>query len=265
MISTRKLDFDFKGKTAIVTGAASGMGKLTCERFAECGANVVLTDVNPEAVEAAAAEIRANGGSAIGLVVDVRDFEQIEAAKNKTVETFGSIDILVNCAGGASVRVNKIREPFKDFPLWALDWGIDVNLKGPLYFTRSVIGQMIEQKSGVIIYLGSIAGAEGGSGSSCDYSTAKAGLMYGTTKSIAQYGAPYGIRCNCVSPGPVLTREAMGKMSTLLNRAAEPIEIVNLITYLCSDEAAFITGSNYMIDGGRVCMPKRSYADMEKK
>ena len=124
MISTRKIDFDFGGKTAIVTGAASGMGKLTAERFAECGANVVLTDVNAEAVEAAAAEIRANGGSAIGLVVDVRDFEQIEAAKNKTVEAYGSIDILVNCAGGASCRVNKIREPFKDFPLWALDWGI---------------------------------------------------------------------------------------------------------------------------------------------
>ena len=265
MYSTRELDFDFNGKTAIITGAASGMGKLTAERLAACGAKVVLTDVNPEAVEAAAAEIRANGGEAIGLVVDVRDFAQIEAAKDKTIETYGSIDILVNCAGGASARVFGVRKPFKDYPLDILDWGLDVNLKGPIYFTRSVIGQMIEQKSGVIIYLGSIAGAEGGGGSSCDYSTAKAGLMYGTTKSIAQYGAQYGIRCNCVSPGPVLTREAMGKMSTLLGRAAEPIEIVNLILYLCSDEAAFITGSNYMIDGGRVCMPKRSYADMEKK
>ena len=83
MISTRKIDFDFKSKTAIVTGAASGMGKLTSERFAQCGANVVLTDVNAEAVEAAAAKIRANGGSAIGIACDVRDFEQIEAAKKQ--------------------------------------------------------------------------------------------------------------------------------------------------------------------------------------
>jgi 3-oxoacyl-[acyl-carrier protein] reductase len=110
---------------------------------------------------------------------------------------------------------------------------------------------MIEQKSGVIINLGSIDGVTGG-GWCLDYSAAKAGMI-GLTKSLALYGAPYGVRACCVSPGPVLTRAQMAKMKTPLGRAAEPIEVVNLILYLCSDKAAFITGSNYLIDGGRAC------------
>ncbi len=248
------MSFNFAGKTAIITGAGSGMGKLASERFAACGANVVLCDVNLEAAEAAAAAIRENGGKAIAVEVDVRFFDQIEAAKNKTLEAFGSIDILVNFAGGASCRIKQVKEQFKDYPVDVLDWGIDVNLKGPLYFTRSVIGQMIEQKSGVLIYLGSIVGAEGGGGMSCDYSVAKSGLMTGLVKSMAQYGAQHGIRSVCVSPGPVLTREAMAKMKTLIGRAAEPIEVVNLILYLASDQAASITGVNIPIDGGRSAM-----------
>ena len=245
------MSFNFAGKTAIITGAGSGMGKLASERFAACGANVVLCDVNLESAETAAAAIRANGGSAMAIEVDVRSFEQIDAATKKTVETYGSIDILINFAGGASCRIKQVKEQFKDYPVDVLDWGIDVNLKGPLYFTRSVIGQMIEQRSGVLIYLGSIVGAEGGGGMSCDYSVAKSGLMTGMVKSMAQYGAQYGIRSVCVSPGPVLTREAMAKMKTLIGRAAEPIEVVNLILYLASDQAASITGVNIPIDGGR--------------
>ncbi len=245
---------EFEQKTVIVTGGASGMGKLSGQRFAEMGANVVLIDIDKTALESAADTIRAAGGKVITAVTDVRSYEQIEAACDAALAAFGSIDILVNCAGGASCRINHVKEEFKDFPLWALDWGIDVNLKGPLYFTRAVIGRMIEQRSGVLIYLGSIVGEEGGGGMSCDYSVAKSGIMYGLTKSMAQYGAKYGIRACCVSPGPVLTRPAMANMKTLIGRAAEPIEVVNLITYLASDKASFITGTNYFIDGGRHCM-----------
>jgi NAD(P)-dependent dehydrogenase (short-subunit alcohol dehydrogenase family) len=110
---------------------------------------------------------------------------------------------------------------------------------------------MIEQKSGVIIYIGSATGEVGGNGNSADYATAKCGIMYGLTKSMAQYGAPYNIRAVCVTPGPVLTRPEMANLKTPLGRAAEPIEIVNLIMYLASDKASFITGVNYIIDGGR--------------
>lgn len=254
MSYTDPINFDFTGKTAIVTGAASGIGRLTCERFGEMGANVVLTDINGEAIEAIAADICAKGGKAIAAAADVRNFGEVENVRNKAMEAFGSIDFLINSAGGASGRINNVKEKFRDWPVWALDWGIDVNLKGPMYFTRACIGDMIDGgRGGVILYLGSAVGSRGGNGGSADYATAKAGLMFGLTKSMAQYGAPYNIRCNAVSPGPVVTREAMAKTPTLLGRAAEPIEIVNLITYLCSDQASFITGSNYAIDAGRAC------------
>ena len=112
---------------------------------------------------------------------------------------------------------------------------------------------MREQKSGLIVNIGSISGAEG-SGSGWDYPTAKAGIMYGLTKSIAQYGAKYGIRCVCVSPGPVLTRDAMAGMKTLLGRAADPQEIIDIVLFIASDKGQFINGENIMIDGGRNAM-----------
>ena len=112
---------------------------------------------------------------------------------------------------------------------------------------------MREQKSGLIINIGSITGAEG-SAFGVDYATSKAGLMYGLTKSLAQYGAKHNIRCVCVSPGPVLTRAAMAKMETLLNRAADSQEIIDLCLFLASDKGQFINGENIMIDGGRNAM-----------
>jgi NAD(P)-dependent dehydrogenase (short-subunit alcohol dehydrogenase family) len=107
---------------------------------------------------------------------------------------------------------------------------------------------MIEQKSGVIINMGSVDGITGSM--SLDYGASKTGMI-GLTKSLALCGAPHGIRACCVSPGPVLTRPAMAKMKTRLGRAAEPEEIVRLIMYLSSDDASFVTGVNYVIDGGR--------------
>ena len=113
--------------------------------------------------------------------------------------------------------------------------------------------QMVAQKSGIIVNIGSITGEEG-CPSAIDYSAAKSGVMYGLTKSLALYGAQYGIRVCCISPGPVLTRAAMSNMSTLIGRAADPQEIVDLILYVASEKGAFITGTNYLIDGGRNIM-----------
>lgn len=240
---------EFKGKTAIVTGAASGMGLLSARKLAEGGAGVVLCDVNAERVEAAAEEIRRNGGKAFAVKVDVRRYEEVEAAVKFTVESCGRIDILINCAGGYCGRIFGRSESFKDLPVEVLEWGADVNFKGPIWFCRAVFNTMAEQKSGVIINLGSIDGVTGGA---VVYGAAKAGMI-GLTKSLAILGAPYNIRACCVSPGPVLTRPAMAGMATLLKRAAEPAEVVDLILYLCSEKAAFITGSNYLIDGGRAC------------
>jgi len=238
----------FTERVAIVTGAASGMALLSSQGYAAEGARVVLTDVNEVAVQAAAAAICAQGGEAIGVPVDVRCYDQVKGAVALALERYGRVDILLNSAGGASSRVFGRSERFHEMPIEVVDWGLDVNLKGAVYFCHAVLGPMIEQERGVVINMGSV---EGVTGSCClDYGAAKS-AMIGLTKSLALYGAPHGIRSCCVSPGPVLTRPAMANMKTRLGRAAEPAEIVKLILYLSSDDAAFVTGANYVIDGGR--------------
>ncbi len=248
---------NFQGKTAISTGAASGMGLLFAQNFASLGGNVVLCDVNEQALNEKVTEINAQGkGKAIALLCDVRDYKQVCAVRDKAVETFGSIDVMANFAGGYARRMlNAGPGEFPDIPIEVFDWGLDVNLKGPFYFAHAVLSQMRKQNSGLIINIGSITGAEG-SGDGMDYPTAKAGLMYGLTKSIAQFGSKYNIRCVCVSPGPVLTRAAMANMKTLLGRAAEPQEIIDLCLFLASEKGQFINGENIMIDGGRNAMER---------
>lgn len=241
----------FKDRTAIITGAASGMGFLSAQNLCREGATVVLADVNTEAVEAAAAELRKTGAQATGVQVDVRVYEQVQQAANIAKQTYGTIDILMNFAGGAETRVCNCHKPFHELPIEVIDWGLDVNLKGAVYFCRAVMGTMIEQKHGVIMNLGSVTGVEGSAGA-VNYSAAKSGII-GLTKALALCGAPHNVRACCVSPGPVLTRPGMASMKTRLGRAAEPQEVVDLILYLCSDQASFITGSNHMIDGGRTC------------
>lgn len=242
----------FQGKTAIITGAASGMGLLCAKEWVRAGGNAVLCDVNPKSLEQAVAEVNALGSDrAIGAVCDVRDYEQICGVRDRAVDTFGSIDLMVHFAGGAETRMlNAKGMEFPDTPIEVYDWGIDVNLKGQLYFDHAVLKQMREQKSGVILHIGSITGLEGCK-HNVAYSASKSAAMSGLTKSIAKYGAQYNIRCNCVSPGPVLTRDAMGKMRTALGRAAEPKEIIDTVLYLASDQASFITGIDVLIDGGR--------------
>ena len=252
---------DFTGKTAISTGAASGMGLLFAQNWVELGGNVVLCDVNEKLLNEKVEEINSKGkGKALGIVCDVRDYAQVCNIRDKAVEVFGSIDVMCNFAGGTAVRMQKVdREKYPEFPdvpIDVYDWGIDVNLKGPFYFAHAVLKQMREQKSGIIINIGSITGQEG-DGYGMDYPTSKAGLMFGLTKSIAQYGSKYGIRCVCVSPGPVLTREAMANMGTLLGRAADPQEIIDLILFIASDKGQFINGENIMIDGGRNAAGRR--------
>ena len=252
---------NFENKVAISTGAASGMGLLFSENFASLGGNVLMCDVNESVLfEKVAAINEKKQGRAIAVVCDVRDYAQICAARDKAISEFGRIDILANFAGGTAVRMRKVdREKYPEFPdvpIDVYDWGIDVNLKGPFYFAHAVLKQMREQNSGLILNIGSITGAEG-DGYGMDYPTSKAGLMYGLTKSIAQFGSKYGIRCVCISPGPVLTREAMANMPTLLGRAAEPQEIVNLCLFVASEKGQFINGENIMIDGGRNAMGRK--------
>ena len=248
----------FQNKTAISTGAASGMGLCLAQNWAAEGGNVLMCDINMEVLNEKVAEINAKGaGRAVGMYCDVRDYAQVCAARDKAVEEFGSIDLMCNFAGGTAVRMCKVDHAqypeFPDVPIEVFDWGLDVNLRAQLYFAHAVMKQMREQKSGLIINIGSITGEEG-DGYGVEYGTAKSGAMYGLTKSIAKAGAKYCVRCVCVSPGPVLTRAAMANMKTLLGRAAEPQEIIDLVLYLASDKGQFINGTNIMIDGGRNAM-----------
>lgn len=252
---------DFTNKVAISTGAASGMGLLFAQSFASLDGNVVMCDVNEERLTACVDAINEKGrGCAVGVLCDVRDYAQVCAARDRAVEAFGRIDVMANFAGGTATRmcrVDRTQHPeFPDVPIDVYDWGIDVNLKGPFYFAHAVLKQMREQKSGLILNIGSITGAEG-DGYGMDYPTSKAGLMYGLTKSIAQFGAKYGIRCVCVSPGPVLTRPEMANMKTPLGRAAEPQEIIDLCLFIASEQGQFINGENIMIDGGRNAMKRK--------
>ncbi|MBQ8311341.1 MAG: SDR family oxidoreductase [Clostridia bacterium] len=240
-------------KTVLITGGASGMGLRLGECYAKAGANIVLADINQEALDACVANIRAYHENVIGVQVDVRDYAQVVASRDAAVERFGSIDILINCAGGAETRICNAPNVFYENPIEVYDFGIDVNLKGAMYFDHAVMQQMAKQNSGVIIHLGSITGEEG-SPNAVAYAASKSALMFGVTKSIAQAGAEHNIRCVCIAPGPVLTRPAMAGMKTMLGRAAEVQEIVDMIMYAASDKCAFLNGVHILMDGGRSVM-----------
>lgn len=242
----------FENRAAIITGAASGMGLVTSQELAKEGAAVYMVDINEQRVTAEAEAIRAQGGKAVPCVCDIRDFEQIQAVVRKCVAEQGHVDIVVNFAGGFPARMCGLTDgEFIHTPVEVLDWGIAVNFRAPMLFARAVMEQMMNQKRGVIINIGSVDGETGGA---VDYAAEKSGLTYGLTKALARIGAPYGVRCCAVTPGPVLTRANMANMKTALGRAAEPIEVVKLVLYLCSDDAAFMTGSNYNIEGGRILL-----------
>ena len=246
-------EIQFNGKVAVITGAASGMGLYSAKEFVRLGAKVIMCDVNEEALAQAVAEI---GEAAIPVCGDVRNHEYAEAVAAETAK-HGGADYLVACAGGNEARCCNSRVPFYEQPYEVLDWGIDVNLMGPIYFARALMPQMVAKKSGVIVMLGSVTGFEG-DGVGSMYGTAKSGL-FNFVKGLAIAGAPHGVRAVCVTPGPVLSRAAMNSMPTLMGRAAELEELVDVILFMCSDNASFITGTNHVVDGGRLCMYKATY------
>ena len=239
------------------------MGLLFSKNFAALGGSIVMCDINPETLAVAVHEIHAiREGAAIGVPCDVRDYAQVTHARDEAMRVYGRIDVVIPFAGGAETRMLGISGSleFPDIPIEVFDWSLDVNLRAQLYFDHAVLKQMREQKSGLIVHIGSITGEEG-SANNVGYSTSKSAAMHGLTRSIAQYGEKYGIRCVCVSPGPVLTRAAMSKMRTLLGRAGETQEIIDLILFLASERGQFINGTNLMIDGGRNALPRKAYGD----
>ncbi len=259
--------YNFSGKTVFATGGASGMALLLCEEFCKYGGQAVLADINLDAAEQKAAEIRARGGKAIGVFCDVRDYASIEAARDRAVEEFGSIDVLATLAGGCETRIlsSKCTEGshFTKVPIEVHEWGLDVNLKGQLFCAHAIMKEMEKQMSGLIITIGSITGEEG-SPDAVAYSTAKSAEVNGLTKSLAQAGAPFNIRCVGVAPGPVLTRANMQNMKTLSGKAAEPIELVELMLFIASGKCDALNGTYILADGGRNIMRDKTHGDNGK-
>ena len=244
----------FDGKTAVITGAASGMGLLTSRELVRLGATVVMCDVDGAALEKAV-DVVDNGGTGkvLPLVVDVRRYADAERAAALALEKTGRIDLVIPFAGGYEPRMCNSPVPFYEQPVDVLDWGIDVNLKGAIYFARACMPAMVKGgNGGVICCLGSTSGFEGDAKGAM-YGTAKSGL-FTFVKGLALAGAPHGIRAFCVTPGPVMTRPGMAGMKTLLNTQAETQELVDYILYLCSENGRCVTGSNHVMDCGRLTM-----------
>jgi len=243
---------EYRNRCVVITGAASGMGLFASQTLCAAGANVVLCDVNAEALEKCVAELASAGkGRAVACPGDVRRFADAERAAAEAAK-LGGCDVLITFAGGNEARCCNSRVPFYEQPVEVLDWGIDVNLKGPIYFARALMPQMVAKKKGVICCLGSVTGIEG-DGVGTMYGTAKSGL-FNFVKGLAIAGGPHNVRALCVTPGPILSRAAMSGMPTVLGRAGEMKELVDVVLFMCSDSASFVTGTNHIVDGGRLCM-----------
>ena len=242
---------DLKGKTAIVTGAAQGIGKVIALGLAKCGADIAVSDINEDSLSSAVKEIEALGRKAIAVKMDVSSLKDCEDMVKKTIDAFGKVDILINNAG---ITRDTVLLRMKE-EQW--DQVIQVNLKGTFNCTKAVIRSMFKQKSGKIINISSVTGAMGNAGQA-NYSASKAAVM-GFTKSIAREYAHCGITVNAVAPGFIKTamtdaipekdRDAMISIIPA-KRLGLPEDVADTVCFLASDMANYITGQVIHINGG---------------
>ena len=241
-------------RTAIITGGGGNIGGHTALRLAQDGARIVVCDINLEAARRVVDEIASGGGDAIAIPVDVRNPGDVNQAVQQTIETYGKVDILVHSAGG-SAR-DRMRELYRQTDE-VISEVIGVNLMGGIYFARAVATNMIANQNGRIICVASIVALNGNRGC-VEYATAKGGLI-AMAKSLAIELGQYNITVNCVSPGLVQRDDRDVSNTNYLGRNGTAEEVASLIAYLACDEASFITGQNYVIDGGRSLGLKGSY------
>ncbi len=239
---------DFTGKTAVITGSARGIGKTIAQAFASRGGNVVICDVNEEAVKTTVSEF---GDRGLGVRADVTIAADIEALLEKTIEKFGRVDVVVNNAGITRDAL-MIRMDEKDW-----DLVLDINLKGTFLVSKLAAKIMMKQRAGRIVNISSVVGL-GGNAGQANYAASKAGLI-GLTKSAAKELAARGITVNAVAPGFIQTEmtdhlpDAAKEMflnNIAMKRPGTPKDVAEAVLFLASDEAAYITGQVLAIDGG---------------
>lgn len=253
---------DLRGKVAIITGAAGGIGKETARQMADAGARVTLVDLHLDAITEAANQLGFNAEQYVAVAADVSKEEDVKKFVDETMNKFGRVDILFNNAG-----IEGKFSLIKDTTVETLDLVLNVNVKGVFYGMKHVIPIMTEQKSGSIINNSSVAGHIGFPGLA-PYTASKHAVI-GLTKAAALEVAETGVRVNAICPAPINTRmmraveagaapdapDAVKEQFTAaipLKRYGEVEETAKLVLFLASDDSQFITGSAYLIDGGMV-------------
>ncbi len=242
-----------KGKTALITGGARGIGRAIALTFAREGADIVVADVNLEVAGKTASEIEAMGRGALALEMDVTDYQKVEEGINKILDKFGKVDILVNNAGitkdNLLLRMSQAE--------W--DAVINVNLKGTFNCIKAVSKPMVKQRSGRIISIASIIGLMGNWGQA-NYAASKAGII-ALTKTVAKELASRNINANAVAPGFIQTdmtaklpEDVKAKMMEAIPVAklGTPEDVANVCLFLASEESSYITGQTITVDGGMV-------------
>ena len=257
---------EFKGKTCVVTGAAGGIGYAVCEAYASDGANVAMIDINQEALDTKAAKLKEDYGTeTLTLAIDLASVAEIREAAAKIEEKFGTIQALANCAG-VSIYGDPLTYTEEDW-----DKSLDTNLKGTFFLTQAVANNMVKNKvKGKIVSIASQAGVIGEPNGHA-YGASKAGVCM-ITQTLAIDLAQYGICVSAIAPGITKTgmiekyleeeapRQGMTKeefeafrcAEIPLKRFAEPREVADLIYFLSSEKASYLTGSTYNITGGNV-------------
>ncbi len=245
------------GKVAIVTGGGRGIGRAISLDLAAEGANVVIADLNLEDAQSTAKEVTALGRKALPFKADVTSSREVNAMVAQAIRDLGGVDILVNNAGWDKL------EPFVKSTEETWDKVIAINLKGPIICARAVLDHMIEKGSGKIISIASDAGKAGSSGEAV-YGGCKAGVI-GFSKTLARETARYNVNVNCVCPGPTdtpLLQSLMGSADTgakmlqaviravPFKRLGRPEDIAKMVTFLASDDASYITGQAFSVNGG---------------